>query len=161
MTQTDSIHTMRALLEQVVAHLSLQPDDSPVHNVEGYNDGLRVIVHKQRRRTGRPYTVCVYALPWARGWSIFATPDPPSTPQGCYNWRDVPSRYAALGKALYSPRDNPGPHHVPAQAIAYAISNAVERLRPYAVATPAQPTAYTAQHASANRPSEGMLLQAV
>lgn len=152
-----STQALRALLEQVVSYLSLQPDDSPVHNVEGYNDGLRVIVHKQRRRTGRPYTVCVYALPWARGWSIFATPDAPDVQQGCYNWRDVPSRYAALGKALYSPRNCPGPHNVSAQAIAYAISNAVERLRPYAIATPAVHTArFTACQQQAH-----MLLSAV
>lgn len=98
---------------EVVALLSLQPQDSPVHNVEAYHDGIRVPVQLT------DLTVYVYCLPWARGWSIFASPD---ANVAIYDWRFQTKKWRCFQMPVYSPRYLTGPHSCsPCQIVAALV----------------------------------------
>lgn len=117
----------RAAVDNIISILSLQPDTSPVHQVEPFGDGLRVPIKlpKLPISSHETDTVYVYALPWSRGWSVFVTPD---TNAGPYSWRDVPRAYQGLGGGLYGPDNRTGPWRVPPHRVAASILYAVDRL---------------------------------
>lgn len=98
-------------VEQIIQLLSLQPPNSPVHNVEPYRDGIRIPVI-----LSDDLTVYVYALPWARGWSIFTTPDADNVYS--FSWREVNLKWRSYQMPCYNPRDKLGPWHcTPAQIV--------------------------------------------
>jgi hypothetical protein len=125
----------QATVDQVVAMLSLQPPNSPCHNVTGLYSGLYVPVHLFPGKH-----INVYAHPWSRGWSIFAdeaprpAPASPTSPQapvilpGAYSWRHVSKQYMGLQRPLYCPRDKTGPWHVPPEQIVEAIIDITDHL---------------------------------
>lgn len=110
------LHTAR-----IVQLLSLQDENSPVHLVEYYRDGMRIPV----TYPGAELTVYVYVLPWSRGWSIFTSPD---TEAYSFSWRDVTHSYRNLQMPVYNPRDTIGPWHTSAEAIANATTYTVGRV---------------------------------
>jgi hypothetical protein len=122
----------QATVDQVVAMLSLQPPNSPHHNVTALYSGLYVPVHLFPGKR-----INVYAHPWSRGWSIFADEAPrpafgvpPDTVvlPGAYSWRYVPHQYMGLQRPLYCPRDKTGPWHVPPEQIVEAIIDITDHL---------------------------------
>ena len=108
-------------IAHIIAQISLLPDDSPMHNVEAYHDGLRVPM------TMNNITWYVYCLPWARGWSIFVSPLP--TDVASYSWRTVPSRFKPLQFPIYNPRDKVGPWHASIPQIVAAFDYLVRRVQ--------------------------------
>ncbi|RPJ64165.1 MAG: hypothetical protein EHM23_00900 [Acidobacteria bacterium] len=104
----------------IVQQLTLKDDDSPVHNVEKYRDGLRVPIAIADR------IIYVYCLPWARGWSIFTSP----APQDIYSfsWRHVTAPWSSYQLPVYCPRDVIGPYHCPPIQIAAAFDWVVRRV---------------------------------
>lgn len=119
---------LRANTDKIISVLSLQPDTSSVHKVEKYLDGLRIPVallsYKPYGANKRTSTVYVYALPWARGWSVFTSAQ---ESVGAYSWRDVPRKYHHLQCAIYNPRGAIGPHRTSAMSVANAIIYLVNR----------------------------------
>jgi hypothetical protein len=122
----------QATVDQAVAMLSLQPPNSPCHNVTALYDGLYVPVHLFPGKH-----INVYAHPWSRGWSIFADEAPRPAPgappdmvilPGAYSWRYVPRQYMGLQRPLYCPRDKTGPWHVPPEQIVEAIIDITDHL---------------------------------
>jgi hypothetical protein len=116
----------RATVDQVVGMLSLQPPDSPCHNVTALYAGLYVPVHLFPGKH-----INVYARPWSRGWSIFADEAPrpafgvpPDTVvlPGAYSWRHVSKQYMGLQRPLYCP------WHVPPEQIVEAIIDITDHL---------------------------------
>jgi hypothetical protein len=122
--QADAARTA-ALVDAIVSLLSIQPPDSPVHDVTQYLDGFYIPFNLIRRPPNPPEQLYVYILPWSRGWSIF-TDDHPN--EGCYNWRDVPQRLKGLQQPIYNPRDTLGPHQVSAERIVTAILDILDKL---------------------------------
>jgi hypothetical protein len=104
----------------IVQQLTLKDDDSPVHNVESYRDGLRVPVTIADR------TVYVYCLPWARGWSIFTTPA--SDDIYSFSWRYVNLMWRTFQMPVYCPRDVNGPWNCTPIQIAAAFDWIVRRV---------------------------------
>jgi len=91
-----------AHVTKVVQLLSLQPPQSPAHNVEAYRDGLRIPVILSSN-----LTAYIYCLPWARGWAIFTSPSP--TDQYSFSWRSVTEPWRTYQMPVYCPRDTWGP----------------------------------------------------
>lgn len=59
-------------------------------------------------------TVHIYALPWARGWSVFASNDADCK---VHAWRNVPSAYRGLRVALHNKNRVVGPEHADADSL--------------------------------------------
>lgn len=102
-------------VEDILQLLHLRPPESPVHSVETYRDGVRIPI----QLTG--LKVYVYVLPWARGWTIFTTPQDNAA---CPDWRFVPKKWSAFQRPVYNPRHSVGPWH----SNPIVIANAVEYL---------------------------------
>ena len=97
------------VINTVVSMLSLQPADSPAHNVEVYREGLRIpVTLTPTTPDSEPVKLYVYALPWSRGWSVFTT-TADHEPVGAHSWRDVPYKYKGMQRAIYNPRYRLGP----------------------------------------------------
>jgi hypothetical protein len=109
----------------IVQQLTLREDDSPVHRVEAYRDGLRVPINIADR------TVYVYCLPWARGWSIFTTLD--HNEVYSFSWRYVNLMWRKFQMPVYCPRDMNGPWKCPAVQVAasfeYVVMSVASRER--------------------------------
>jgi hypothetical protein len=109
----------------IVQQLSIKDEGSPVHNVEAYRDGLRVPVNISNR------TVYIYCLPWARGWSIFTTPDRDDVYS--FSWRYVNLMWRKFQMPVYCPRDVNGPWNCTpiqvASAFEYVVMSVVSRER--------------------------------
>jgi hypothetical protein len=110
-----------AHVEAIIANLSLQHEDSPVHNVEAYRDGLRIPVNFSGDRV-----LYVYCLPWARGWSIFTSPDTQDIYS--FSWRHVNVKWASFQQPIYCPRDVLGPWNCPVPQISAAFDYIVRRV---------------------------------
>lgn len=108
-----------AVVDEVVAILSLQPLESSVHNVIKAGDGLSIPVKYAST------TAYVHCMPWSRGWSIYVDETPRA---GSYCWRDVPPRLRSLQRPLYTPRNVVGPWHVSASRIADALLDLTDKL---------------------------------
>lgn len=92
-----------------------------LHGAEPYRDGVRIPVPIY----GRP-VVYVYAIPWSRGWAVFASE---STLVGSYSWREQPKRYVGLQNPVYCPRGVVGPWNVAISKLESAVRLTVEPLR--------------------------------
>ena len=112
---------VEAHIERIIANLSLQHEDSPIHNVEKYRDGIRVPVTFSTDRI-----VYVYCLPWARGWSIFTTPDAEDVYS--FSWREVNVKWRSYQMPVYNPRDMNGPWHCTPAQIAASLVWVVNRV---------------------------------
>jgi hypothetical protein len=110
-----------AHVEKIVQLLSLQPEDSPVHNVEAYRDGLRVPVYLTN------LTVYVYCLPWARGWSIFTSQH--ADDMFSFSWRTIVERWRPYQLPVYCPRDTWGPYNCSPEQVAAAFEYTVRRVK--------------------------------
>lgn len=108
-------------VEDIIAQLSLEPEDSAMHKVEAYHTGLRVPIDM-----GNNLTWYVYCLPWARGWSIFTSPL--SSDVASFSWRTVPVRYKPLQMPVYCPRDYVGPWHCSIIQVVAAFEYTVRRV---------------------------------
>ena len=106
---------------KLVQQLSLYPEDSPVHTVEKYGDGVRVPVY-----LSGDLVIYVYCLPWQRGWAIFASPLDQDV--AVFSWRTVPQRWRSFQMPVYNPRDQLGPWNTPIQQIAPALEYIVRRV---------------------------------
>lgn len=113
---------LNAHIEDIIGQISLRPDDSPMHNVEAYHDGLRVPIDMHGGLTWY-----VYCLPWARGWSIFVSPL--ASDVASFSWRTVPVRFKSLQVPVYCPRDKVGPWQAPAVQIVAAFEYLVRRVQ--------------------------------
>lgn len=114
------VHT-QSHVEQIIAQLSLSPDDSLMHNVEAYGMGMRVPIQVA---TNTIYYV--YCLPWARGWSVFTSPL--NNNMAAYSWRTVPDKYKPFQYPVYCPRDQIGPWMCPPAQVAAAFTHVVQRV---------------------------------
>lgn len=110
-----------ALTNDIVSRLSLQPPESPVHNVEVHGTGLRIPLSVFPDKV-----YYIYALPWSRGWSVFTSPYPN---EGAHSWRTVPQNLKGLQKPLYGPRSTVGAWHVGAEAIVDGILHITSTLQ--------------------------------
>lgn len=68
--------------------------------------------------------VYVHAMPWSRGWSIFADDRPDC---GAYDWRNVKAKYQGLSRPVYCPKGTSGAWRVDKSAIVDAIMSIVDR----------------------------------
>jgi hypothetical protein len=105
----------------IIQLLSLQPNTSPAHKVEAYRDGVRIPVNFTSDRV-----LYVYCLPWARGWSIFTTPDTDDVYS--FSWREVNLKWRSYQMPVYNPRDMNGPWHCTPQQITAALMWVVGRV---------------------------------
>lgn len=127
-TQTDDARTA-ALVDAIVSLLSIQPPDSPVHNVTQYHDGFYIPFNLIRRPPSLPEQLNIYAMPWSRGWSIFTMPAPTDGFFfGPNMWRYAPAWLKGLQRPIYNPRGTLGPHQVSAERIVTAVLDILDKL---------------------------------
>jgi hypothetical protein len=113
--------SVEAHVTRIVQLLSLQPPQSPAHNVEAYHDGIRIPVTLSSN-----LMVYIYCLPWARGWSIFTSPH--SQDQYSFSWRTITEPWRTYQMPVYCPRDTWGPWNCTPEQITASLVYIMHRL---------------------------------
>lgn len=103
--------------ERVVQRLSLLGEGSSAHTVAPYRDGLRVTLS----RPAPLAPLYAYALPWARGWTVFTSDRTDVTNQ---SWH----RNCGYSLRVSNPRDLVGPENVNIKALTDAFIDAIDHL---------------------------------
>lgn len=104
MTDTEREAKVAAHVGRVIDEL--QALSVPLEDIERHRDGLRI---KVPAVPWHPTTVYVYAFPWARGWSIYASPQHDAT---CPDWRNAGSKFRDFQRPIYTERGITGAHNI-------------------------------------------------
>lgn len=108
---------LACVLARVVQVLSLSGESSVAHSVEAYRDGLRVTLNRNEPLA----PIYAYALPWARGWTVFVSDDDAATNRDWHNCEGYSQRVS-------NPRNVNGPENVNADLLANAFVDAIDYL---------------------------------
>lgn len=104
-----ALHVERIITE-------LQALNVPIEDIEKHRDGVRI---KVPALPWHPTTVYIYAFPWSRGWSIYASPQHDAY---CHNWSNAGHKFRDFQHPLYVDRDLTGAHNIAPSRIAVKMA---------------------------------------
>ena len=117
-SQTPPGDPLAPVREKLVQSLSLAPEGSIAHSVARHRDGLRVMLD----RGDCELPVYAYALPWARGWSVFVTHHPDATSHTWHNYA------TGFSQSVPNPRNVTGPQNVDIDKLSSSLIDAIDYL---------------------------------
>ena len=116
MTHTTPADPLAPTRERVVQLLSLADPNGIAHNVEPYGQGLRVTLTRSEPHP----TMYAYALPWARGWTVFVSDEANATN---HDWHHAATGYSC---GVPNERGVVGPENVNADKLADKFIDAID-----------------------------------